>query len=157
VANSDPAADYPAAVLGLGATVMTNRRDIAADEFFTNMFETALDAGEILRAVRFPIPQQAAYMKFPNPASRYAMVGVLVAKTGDGIRVAVTGAGPRVFRLTAFETALNSDFSATALAGLDVDHSDFNEDLHASQVYRANLVKVMARRAVDAANTAHSN
>jgi len=152
VANSDPAADYPAAVLGLGATIMTDRRDIAADDFFKAMFETALEPGEILRAIRFPIPQQAAYMKFPNPASRYATVGVMVARTAGNVRVAVTGAGACAFRATALEDALAVDFSVSALEGLSIDASDLNEDLHAGQEYRASLVMVMAKRAVKTAS-----
>lgn len=151
ISNSDPAADYPAAVLGLAATVHTDRRDIAADDYFLGMFQTALEPGEIVRAVTFPTPKRAAYAKFPNPASRYAVVGVMVAETADGIRVAVTGAGACAFRATALEQALAGDFSAAALDGLTVDAADLNGDLHASPEYRAHLVVVMARRAVNAA------
>jgi carbon-monoxide dehydrogenase medium subunit len=151
LANNDPAADYPGAVLGLGATVITDQREIAADDYFQGMFETALEPGEIITAVRFPVPKRAAYAKFPNPASRYAVVGVFVADTASGVRVAVTGAGPCVFRQTDMETALGSDFTDAAIEGVSVDASALNEDLHASADYRANLVKVMAKRAVAAA------
>ena len=148
VANSDPAADYPAAVLGLNAIIKTDRREIRADDYFRGMFETALDTGEIVMAVRFPKPVRAAYSKFPNPASRYAIVGVMVAELADGIRVAVTGAAGCVFRATAMEDALGTEFSASALEGMAVDAADLNSDLHASPEYRAHLVGVMARRAV---------
>ncbi len=148
IANNDPAADYPAAVVGLGATVVTNKREIAGDDFFKGLFETALQDGEIVTAVRFPVPQKAAYFKFPNPASRYAVVGVLVAKTAGGVRVAVTGAGPCVFRQSAMEAALSSNFSVDALSGIRQDASDLNEDIHASAEYRANLVVVGAKRAL---------
>ena len=151
IANNDPAADYPAAVVGLGATVKTNKREIAADDFFDGMFETALDEGEIVTAVTFPVPEQAGYSKFPNPASRYAIVGVMAAKTGDGARVAVTGAGPCVFRVPAMEDALNGNWSPDAVAGISVDAGDLNTDIHASAEYRAHLVTVMAKRAVAAA------
>lgn len=152
LSNSDPSADYPAAVLGLNAAVRTDRREIAADDYFKGLFETALGVNEIIEAVRFPKPKRAAYAKFPNPASRYAVVGVMVAETADGIRVAVTGAGPCVFRATEIEKALTSDFSAAALDGLTVDAETFNADLHASAEYRAHLVIVMAKRAVAAAS-----
>ncbi len=150
VANSDPAADYPAAVLALNATIKTDQREISADDYFTGMFETALNDGEIIVALSFPKPSKAAYAKFSNPASRYAIVGVMVADTGGGIRVAVTGAGACAFRATAFEEALTASFSADALDGLAVDAADFNSDLHASAEYRAHLVSVMAARAVKA-------
>ena len=150
IANADPAADYPAAVVGLGAEVRTDRRTIAGDDFFTGLFETALEDGEIVVSVRFPVPRRAAYMKFPNPASRYAIVGVMAAETGGGVRVAVTGAGDRVFRVGAMEAALAGSFRADALAGITVPADDLNEDLHASAEYRAHLVGVMARRAVAA-------
>ena len=150
VANSDPAADYPAAVLGLNATVSTDRREIAADDFFTGMFETALEEGELIVSVRFPKPKRAAYAKFPNPASRYAVAGVMIAETADGVRVAVTGAGANAFRASALEDALNGDLSVAALDGLSIDASNLNGDLHASPEYRAHLVMVMARRAVAA-------
>jgi len=148
IANSDPAADYPAAVLGLGATVRTDRREIEADDFFLGMFETALEAGEIVTGVSFPKPKRAAYAKFHNPASRYAVVGVMVAETASGVRVAVTGAAGAAFRATAMEEALAADFSAGALAGIVQDADGLNSDLHASAEYRAHLVGVMARRAV---------
>ncbi|MGE0212502.1 MAG: xanthine dehydrogenase family protein subunit M [Parvibaculaceae bacterium] len=151
IANNDPAADYPAAVLGLGATVVTNKRSIKADDFFTGMFETALGQDEIVTAVEFPVPKKAGYAKFPNPASRYAMVGVFVADTGGGVRVAVTGAGPCVFRAGELEAALKSGLSADALKGKGVGADGLNSDMHASAEYRAHLVGVMARRAVAAA------
>ena len=150
LANNDPAADYPAAVLGLAATVHTNRRDIAADDFFTGMFETALDDGELIVAVSFPKPRRASYAKFPNPASRYAIVGVMVAETANGVRVAVTGAGPCVFRVTEMELALAQDFSKQAVAEIQVPEDDLNNDIHAGADYRAHLVTVMAGRAVAA-------
>lgn len=151
VANSDPAADYPAAVLGLGATVVTNRREIPADEFFLDLFETALHLGEILSAIRFPVPTRSSYVKFPNPASRYAIVGVFVAELSGAIRVAVTGAGACAFRVPAYEAALTKHFAADALEGIGIDGDAFNEDLHATAEYRAHLVRVMASRAVQAA------
>jgi carbon-monoxide dehydrogenase medium subunit len=150
IANNDPAADYPAGLVGLGATVVTDRREIAADDFFTDMFATALEDDEIITAVRFPIPKRAAYMKFPNPASRYAIVGVMVAEAPDGIRVAVTGAASCVFRVAAMENALGKDFTPDAIASIAVDGAEFNEGMHASAEYRAHLVNVMARRAVAA-------
>ena len=152
IANNDPASDYPAAVLGLNATVRTNQREIAADDFFLGMFETALGDDEVITEVSFPKPTKAGYMKFPNPASRYAIVGVMVAQTGGQTRVAVTGAGPGVFRLPDFEQALASDFSPGALDGLSVSSANLNTDIHASAEYRAHLVKVMAKRAVAAAS-----
>lgn len=148
IANNDPAADYPAAVLGLGATVHTDRRDIAGDDFFVDLFETALESGEIVTAVSFPVPQRAAYEKFPNPASRYAIVGVLVAEVNAKIRVAVTGAGPCVFRATTLEEKLQQNFRPEALNQISVDHSSFNSDLHASQEFRGHLVSEMTKRAV---------
>ena len=151
VANSDPAADYPAAVLGLGATVHTNKRTIAADDFFTGMFETALQPGELIVKIAFPAPKRAAYTKFKNPASRYAIVGVMVADTASGIRVAVTGAGPKVFRQKEFEAALTKSFTAAALDGIKVSATGLNSDIHASAEYRAHLIGVMAKRAVTAA------
>ena len=151
IANADPAADYPAAVLGLGATVRTDRRTITADDFFTGLFETALEEGEIVVSVRFPVPRRAGYAKFPNPASRYAIVGVMVAETAGGVRVAVTGAGDRVFRVAAMEAALGDRFSADAIGDIAVSPEGLNEDLHAAADYRAHLVGVMARRAVAAA------
>lgn len=148
VANSDPAADYPAAVVGLGATVHTNRRSIAGDDFFTDLFETALDEGEIITSVEFPVPAQAAYAKFPNPASRYAIVGVMVADVDGAVRVGVTGAGPCAFRSAELEAALAGGLSVSALDGVSVSSGNLNSDLHASAEYRAHLVVVMARRAV---------
>ena len=151
VANNDPSACYPAAVLGLGGTVHTNKRNIAADDFFTGMFETALDEDEMITAVSFPKVAKAAYLKFPNPASRYAMVGVFVAAGGDGTRVAVTGAGSDgVFRHGGMESALDGDFSASALDDVAVDSIDLIGDIHAAPDYRAHLVREMAKRAVDA-------
>ena len=151
IANADPAADYPAAVVGLGATVHTNSRNIGADNFFTDMFDTALEPGELVTAVSFPVPDRAAYMKFPNPASRYAIVGVMVSQGGDGIRVAVTGAGGSVFRVAEMEQALAASFAPEAVADISVSADGFNEDIHASADYRAHLVTVMAKRAVAAA------
>jgi aerobic carbon-monoxide dehydrogenase medium subunit len=151
IANNDPAADYPAAIVGLNARVFTNQREIASDDFFTGMFETALGEHEIVTEVRFPKPDKAGYAKFPNPASRYAIVGVMVAQTGGQTRVAVTGAGPCVFRLQDFEQALASNFSPGALDDLSVSSANLNTDIHASAEYRAHLVKVMAKRAVQAA------
>src|SRR5215475_7869652 len=151
VANNDPAADYPAALVGLGATVITNKRKIAADDFFKDLFETALEAGEIVTAVSFPKPDKAAYAKFPQPASRFALVGVFVSKTGNNVRVAVTGAGPKVFRQADMEKALAGNFSADAIKGVKVSASGLNNDIHGSAEYRAHLVGVMARRAVAAA------
>ena len=151
IANNDPAAEYPSAVVALGGTVITNKRKIAADDFFKGMFETALDPGEIITAVQFPIPEKAAYSKFPNPASRYAIVGVFVAKTGSGVRVAVTGAGPSVFRQKDMEAALGKSFAPEVVANIKVSPSGLNGDIHASPEYRAHLVTVMAKRAVAAA------
>lgn len=151
IANADPAADYPAAVVGLAATVQTNKRSVAADDFFTGLFETALDDDEVITAVRFPIPARAGYAKFPNPASRYAVVGVLVAEGPGGTRVAVTGAGASVFRVADMEKALAGDFSPDSVAGISVPASGLNSDIHASDEYRAHLVTVMAKRAVAAA------
>lgn len=149
IANHDPAADYPGAVLALGATVHTNTRKIAADDFFTGMFSTALAPDELVTAVEFPIPEKAAYVKFPNPASRYAMVGVFVAKGPAGVRVAVTGAGANgVFRHTAMEEALAKNWSPDALHDVGTAEDGLNGDIHASKEYRAHLVGVMAKRAV---------
>lgn len=151
IANSDPAADYPAGVLGLGATVVTHRREIAADNFFLGLFETALDPGEIITAVRFPVPQAAAYIKFRQPASRFALVGVFVAKTAGGVRVAVTGAGTSVFRFKEAEAALAKQFDAAALDGIALSPDGLNADIHGSAEYRAHCVVVMTKRAVAAA------
>jgi aerobic carbon-monoxide dehydrogenase medium subunit len=152
LANNDPAADYPAAALALGATIVTNKRRIAAQEFFTGLFETALEAGELITHVSFPIPQRAAYEKFRNPASRYALVGVFVAKTAAGVRVAVTGSGSSgVFRAKEFEAALEKNFSPAGLEGVAMSADGLNSDMHADADYRAHLIGVMAKRAVAAA------
>ncbi|MBI4291441.1 MAG: xanthine dehydrogenase family protein subunit M [Betaproteobacteria bacterium] len=151
IANNDPAADYPAGLVGLGATVTTNKRKIAADDFFRGMYETALESGEIITAVAFPVPKRAAYMKFKNPASRFALVGVFVADTGSGVRVAVTGAGPAVFRVADMEQALSAKFAPESIAGIKVPEVGLNADLHAKADYRAHLVTVMAKRAVEEA------
>ena len=148
VANNDPAADYPAAVLGLDAIIVTNRREIAAADFFQGMFATALEAGEIVVRLRFPIPRRAVYEKFPHPASGYAMAGVFIADGAGGLRVAVTGAASGVFRWKEAELALTKKMSPAALEGLALDVSDMNEDIHATREYRANLVRVMTKRAV---------
>ena len=150
LANNDPAADYPAAVVALGATVVTNSRSIRSDEFFVDLFETALSDGEVITRVDFPIPKRAAYAKFANQSSRFAVVGVMVAETEGGVRVGITGAGACAFRLGSFEEALSDNLSADTLDGIEVDSSQFNDDLHASAAYRGNLVKVMAKRAVAA-------
>jgi aerobic carbon-monoxide dehydrogenase medium subunit len=154
IANADPAADYPAGVLGLGATISTNRRSIAADNFFLGLFETALDPGEIITAVRFPVPEAAAYSKLRQPASRFALVGVFVAKFASGVRVAVTGAAPSVFRFQQAEAALSKRFDPAVLEGIAVDARGLNSDIHASAEYRAHCVTVMAKRAVAAARGA---
>jgi aerobic carbon-monoxide dehydrogenase medium subunit len=152
IANNDPAACYPSAVLASGATVVTNKRKIAADDYFQGLFTTALHDGEFVTSVIFPIPQKAAYVKFEQPASRFALTGVFVAKHASGVRVAVTGAGnDGVFRWTEAEAALSANFSASAIAGLTVDAGGMNTDLHGSAAYRANLVKVLTGRAVTAA------
>ncbi len=148
--NSDPAADLPAAALALNATLHTNRRSIAAEDFFVDLFETALQPGEILTRIDITPPRRAGYAKFRNPASRYAVVGVFVADTVDGIRVAVTGAGPKVFRQHDFEAALTQQYDPAVLEDIAVSADGLNSDLHASAEYRANLVNVMARRAVNA-------
>ena len=150
VANSDPAADYPAAVVALNATVTTNRRQIAGDEFFTGLFETAMEEGEILTRIDFSVPTRAAYRKFPNPASRYAVVGVMVADYDGDVRVGVTGAGACAHRSSALEAALGASFTSAAAAGVQIPADELNNDLHASSEYRAHLVSVMAARAVDA-------
>ena len=152
LATNDPAADYPAAVLALKATIHTDRRDIAADDFFVDLFETALDDGEIITKVSFPLAERAGYAKFPNPASRYAMVGVMAADHGNGARLAVTGAGPYVFRQRDMEAALSESFTSEAIAKITVPHDGFNDDIHGSAEYRAHLVTVMAKRAVAAAD-----
>ena len=151
LANNDPAADYPAAVLGLGATITTTKGTHPADKFFKGLYETALKPGEIITSVSFPIPKRAAYMKFKNQASRFAIVGVFVADTGAGVRVAVTGAAPCVLRLAEMEKALTAKFAPESVANLKVKPDGLNADLHASAEYRAHLITVMARRAVEAA------
>lgn len=154
VANNDPAADYPSALLALNAIVRTDRREIAADEFFLGLFETALEPAEMIREVVFPVCRTSAYVKFRNPASRFAMVGVFVARLGEAIRVAVTGAGSDgVFRWAEAEAALQADFAEQALLGLAVDPDMMLSDMHAGAEYRANLVAVMTRRAVRLAAT----
>jgi len=150
VAHADPAADYPAAVLGLGATIVTDRRSIAADAFFTGLFATALADDELVTSVQFPVPKRAAYAKFAHRASKYAVVGVFIADTGSGIRVAVTGAGPTVFRATQYEAALGKKLAPESLDGITVPSVNLNADSEASADYRAHLVGVMARRAVAA-------
>jgi carbon-monoxide dehydrogenase medium subunit len=151
VANNDPAACYPSAVMALGATIHTNQRTIAADNFFQGMYATALEAGELITAISFPIPKRAAYAKFKQPASRFALVGVFVADTGSGVHVAVTGAGNGVFRHTGLEAALSKSFTPQAVEGVSVDASNLNGDLHASAAYRAHLIKVQTQRAVQQA------
>ena len=148
VANNDPAACYPAAVLALNGTVKTTKREIAADDFFQGMFTTALEAGELITSIRFPVAKRAAYVRQRQQASRFALVGVFVADTTSGVRVAVTGAGNGVFRHQGLEDALSKDFSAKAAAGVEIDPSDLNSDIHASAEYRANLIGVLAQRAV---------
>lgn len=153
LANNDPSACYPSAALGSGATIVTNSRDIAADDYFQGMFATALEEGEIITEVKFPVPEKACYMKFAQPASRFALVGVFVAKYADGVRVAVTGAAEEgVFRWTEAEEKLTGDFSSAALDGMSPPADGMISDLHGSGAYRAHLVGVMARRAVDAAH-----
>jgi carbon-monoxide dehydrogenase medium subunit len=150
LANNDPAADYPAAVVGLGATVHTNKRKIAADDFFKGMYETALADDEIITAVSFPVPKKAAYVKFPQPASRFALVGVFVAQTAGGARVAVTGAASHVHRAKPIEDALAKSFTADAAKAVKIPAARLNSDLHGSAEYRAHLVSVLASRAVTA-------
>jgi carbon-monoxide dehydrogenase medium subunit len=150
LALNDPAACYPAGVLGLGATVLTDRREIAADDFFTAMYETALEPGELIVEVAFPVPERASWQKFKQPASRFSLVGVFVSKGPAGVRVAVTGAASCAFRATAFEQALAREWSAKAIAGVAQDADGLNADLHASAAYRAHLVGVLARRGVAA-------
>jgi aerobic carbon-monoxide dehydrogenase medium subunit len=151
LANSDPAADYPAAVLGLGATITTNKRKIEGDKFFKGLYETALEPGELITQVSFPAPKRAAYMKFKNPASRFALVGVFVADFGGSIRVGVTGAGPCAFRQAEMEKALAQKFAPESVANIKLKPDGLNNDLHASPEYRAHLITVMAKRAVEAA------
>jgi aerobic carbon-monoxide dehydrogenase medium subunit len=151
VGNNDPAADYPAGVLGLGATVNTNKRKIAGDQFFKAMYETALEPGEIITSIGFPVPKRAGYAKFKNPASRYAIVGVFVSEGGSGVRVAVTGAGPSAFRVPEMEKALAAKFSPDSVGDIKIAAAGLNSDIHASSEYRAHLVTIMAKRAVQAA------
>jgi carbon-monoxide dehydrogenase medium subunit len=152
VANNDPAACYPSAVLALGATVHTDKRTIAADDFFQGLYTTALEAGELITAISFPIPQKAAYAKFRQPASRFALVGVFVAQTAAGARVAITGAGNGVFRHAGLEAALSASFTPEAAAQVAIDASELNADLHASAAYRAHLISVQTQRAVKQAH-----
>src|SRR3954462_9754340 len=151
LANNDPAADYPAAALGLGATIVTNKRKIEADKFFKGLYETALQPGELITSVSFPVPKRAAYLKFKNPASRFAIVGVFIADFGGNVRVAVTGAGPSVFRQADLEKALSAKFAPESVANMKLKAEGLNNDLHASPEYRAHLITVMAKRAVEAA------
>lgn len=148
LANNDPAADYPAAALGLGATVVTTKRSITADDFFQGLFTTALEEGEVIVRIEFPVAKRAAYSKFPHPASGYAMAGVFVAQTAGGVRVAVTGAGPGVFRWQEAEAALAKGLKPAAIEGARLDASGLNSDIHADREYRANLVRVMTKRAL---------
>ena len=149
LANNDPSACYPSAALALGATIKTDRREIKADDYFQGMFTTALEPGELIVSVTFPIPEKAAYEKFRNPASRYAMVGVFVAKTASGVRVAITGAGQGgVFRHADMEAALSANFSADAVNGVTTSEDGLNSDIHASAPYRAHLIGVMTKRAI---------
>ena len=152
VANNDPAACYPSAVLALGATVQTNKRTIAADDYFQGMYTTALEEGELITAIHFPAPQKAAYAKFRQPASRFALVGVFVAQTANGVRVAITGAGNGVFRHAGLEAALTKSFAPEAVEGVAIDPAELNGDLHASAAFRAQLIKVQTQKAVRQAN-----
>lgn len=151
IANNDPAADYPAALLGLGAMVTTNKRDIAADKFFTGLYGTALRPGEIITSVSFPMAKRAAYIKFRNPASRYALVGVFVSETAGKVRVAVTGAAPCAFRAKKMEQALAAKFAPDAISRIHLPAGELSSDLHASAEYRSHLITVLAQRAVEAA------
>jgi carbon-monoxide dehydrogenase medium subunit len=150
IAHSDPAADYPAALVGLGATVVTDRREIAAGDFFQGMFSTTLAADEVIVAVRFPVPEAAGYVKFPNPASKFAIVGVMVARGGGAVRVAVTGAAASVFRVPAMEDALAARFAPASVDGVTISSDELVSDLHAGAEYRAHLVGVITKRAVAA-------
>jgi carbon-monoxide dehydrogenase medium subunit len=152
VANNDPAACYPSAVLAMGATIETNQRKIAADDFFQGMYTTALEPGELITAIHFPAPLKAAYAKFRQPASRYALVGVFVAQTAQGVRVAITGAGNGVFRHAGLEAALSKSFTPEAVQDVTIDANELNGDLHASTAFRAQLIKVQTQRAVQQAN-----
>ena len=148
IANNDPAADYPSACLALNATIHTSKRKISADKFFKGMFETDLKKGELIEAVEFEVPEKSGYAKFPNPASRYAVVGVYVAKLKKEVRAAITGAGNCVFRSKELESALSSNFSISAIEGINVSSKGLNSDIHASAEYRAHIIKVMAKKAV---------
>jgi len=148
IANNDPAADYPSACLALNATIHTSKRKIPADKFFKGMFETDLKKGELIESVEFEIPEKSAYAKFPNPASRYAIVGVFIAKLKTGVRAAVTGVESCVFRCKKLEDALSSNFSVSAIDNVDISSKGFNADIHASAEYRAHIIKVMAKKAV---------
>ena len=148
IANNDPAADYPAACLGLNATIHTNKRKIQADKFFKGMFETVLKKGELIEGIEFEVPEKSSYAKFPNPASRYAIVGIYVAKLKKEVRVAVTGVGSCVFRCKKLEDVLSSNFSPSAIDNVNISSEGFNSDIHASAEYRAHIIKVMAKRAV---------
>jgi carbon-monoxide dehydrogenase medium subunit len=152
LANNDPAACYPSAVLALGATIRTNRRRIAADDFFRGVYSTALEPGELITAVSFPIPRRAAYAKFLQRASRFALIGVFVADTGKGVRVAVTGGGSGVFRHAGLEAALTASFRPEAVEGVAIDASQLSKDLHATAEYRAQLIRVQTQRAVQQAH-----
>ena len=150
VANNDPAADYPSACLALNSTIHTNKRKISADKFFKGMFDTALKKGELIEAIEFEIPEKSAYEKFPNPASRYAIVGVFVAKLKNETRVAITGAGSCVFRSKDLEIALSSNFTSSAIDNINILSDELNSDIHASAEYRAHIIKVMAKKAISA-------
>ena len=148
IANNDPAADYPSACLALNATIHTNKRSIPADKFFKGMFETDLKKGELIESVEFQIPEKSSYAKFPNPASRYAIVGVYVAKLKNEVRVSITGAGSSVFRSKDLESALSSNFSASAVENVNISNKGLNDDIHASAEYRAHIIKVMTKKAI---------
>jgi carbon-monoxide dehydrogenase medium subunit len=150
IANNDPSADYPSACIALEATIHTNERKIEASKFFKGMFETALKKGELIEAIEFKVPEKSSYQKHPNPASRYAVVGVYIAKHKSGVKVAVTGAKPCVYNDDDLSKALESDFSASSVAGMKLKSSDMNSDIHASAEYRANLVVIQAKKAVEA-------
>ena len=148
IANNDPSADYPSACLALNATIHTNKRKIPADKFFKGMFETDLKKGELIEAIEFELPEKSSYEKFPNPASRYAVVGVYVAKLKKEIRVAITGASSCVFRSKEIEAALSNNFSESSIDNVNISSSELNSDIHASAEYRAHIIKVMAKKAI---------
>jgi len=150
IANNDPAADYPSACLALNATIHTNNKKIPADKFFTGMFETLLKKGELIESVEFEIPEKSSYAKFPNPASRYAIVGVFIAKLKKEVRVAITGAASCVFRSKELEEALSKNFSTSAIDNINISSKNLNSDIHASAEYRAHIIKVMAKKAISA-------